>query len=130
MFLLCLVSYAAIHYTARLGDTEIAQIVEKIDGDPNINPNQEIAKYISNSIKIDMSREQVKQALETIGTVKVKIGEVKTIGTLEGKSVCDRIFLRFGTFSGYWPIIACYDNQGRLFNMITDDPDLPILEIH
>lgn len=90
-----------------------------------------LAEYIRGAIEIGMSRPEVEQALSTIAPVKtVSRGSLSNLGSINGPTACDKLWLMLTTIPGHeWRIRACYDEQGRLVYMESDESDGPALNI-
>jgi hypothetical protein len=103
-----------------------------------------LALYISQEIEPGMSRGQVQQTLETIGTVRWKRESEEEELYPPGIAYCDSLVLELPTVNPVllhrhrvdvaMPLLACYNTGGELIELSYDasawESDHPILDIH
>jgi hypothetical protein len=108
---------------------EFENAAQRLGFEPTFNG---VVEYIKRSVETEMTRSEVEQILSDIAPLRVERGEIEDIKSGWGPTACDHIWLDLSSIltGGPVPIIACYDEMGRLVKMDFAEPDAPPLDIY
>jgi hypothetical protein len=124
----CLVHRLWIQIDFEVWQSGIERAAHNVGAEPTL---EGLAQYITETIYVGMSEQELEQTLEVLAPVEVTCGETTEIDAGWGSGGrCDSILLELSPLPGHeWRIIACYNSVGELVLIKSADPDFPLLSI-
>lgn len=120
LMLTCLLCCLGVRAQGMIWESGVQRAANRVEATPTIDG---LAEYITAEIQVGMSRDKVEQVLQEMTPIEVTLRHpLEDVGSGYGPTSCDEIRLKVTSFPGHvWKITACYDIQGRLVLLRSDN---------